>query len=208
MAAITIGLMDDHPAVLESVRSALESPGTEVCWSCGHVSELEQQLEMCIPQVLVLDIITPDVSGIEVFEQVAAAYPEIRIIAYSSLGSPTLIQNLIEVGVRGYVNKRQPLEDLKAAVETVAGGEISLPVAYQRLQSRFRIPEKNALSEREKDIMQMIADEFTSKEIADKLSISVNTVENHRKNIFGKLKAKNLAGAIVEAVRQGYISSH
>ncbi len=117
-----------------------------------------------------------------------------------------LVENLLSIGVKGFVNKKQPIEEVIEAIRIIQHGDIYLPKEFYFLTSKYRVKHSSILSTREIEILQLIANENTSQNIAEKLSLSIHTIENHRKNIFKKLEVKNLAGMIMVASRLGYIS--
>lgn len=202
----TIGIFDDHPAICEAVKSKLEKCNCKIIFQASEAEELISCISKEQPDVLILDMVAPGITGLELFKEIVKEYPKQKIIAYTSLGSPILIDNLLQLGVVGYVNKKQSLDELFEAVQEVANNKISLPEEYKFLSKKFRIVESTLLTNREIEIIKLIAQEFTSKEIADQLFLSSNTIENHRKNIFNKLKVKNIAGMMLLATRLGYIS--
>jgi len=206
---ITVGVFDDHPVVLDGITRAL-SDHTEtfsLLFASTGKDELLEQVAKVSPRVLVLDIISADVNALELFEYFRVRYPAISIIAHSSLSTPALIQNLLFLGVKGFVNKRQPIGDLLHAISVVAEGLVSVPEDYRYLTSKYHTEEAALLSEREIEIVNLIANEFNSAQIAEKLQLSVHTIENHRKRIFFKLNVKNVAGMVLEASRLAYIRS-
>jgi len=200
-------LFDDHPVVLEAVRNALREIDclAEIVFSTSSRDELVREAKERLPDLLILDIISAEVSALELFDHFRKTQPEIAIIAYSGLSSPVLVENLLFFGVKGFVNKRQPLSDLLQAVCVVAEGRIYVPEDYKYLTSQFKGDNTALLTERETHIVQLISAERTSEQIARELSISVNTVENHRKRIFIKLNVRNVAGMVLEATRLGYL---
>lgn len=204
---LTVGMFDDHPVVLEAIRSALanEKELVRLAFAVSSKKDLLAHMEREAPEVLVLDIISSEVAALELFEQFRVTAPRTAIIAYSSLSSPVLVENLLHFGVKGYVNKRQPITDLLRAIFLVSEGRTVVPDDYKYLTSEYKSDNTALLSDREAAIVQLIAGEYTSAEIAQKLGISVNTVENHRKRIFLKLNVKNVAGMVLEATRLGYL---
>lgn len=204
---ITVGVFDDHPVVLDGIARAMdEHPETfRLLFTASAKDDLLEEVRKVSPRVLVLDIISADVNALELFEYFRGRYPSVSIIAHSSLTTPALIQNLLFLGVKGFVNKRQPIGDLLHAISLVAEGHVSVPEDYKYLTSKYHSEEPTLLSEREIEIVNLIANEFNSAQIAEKLQLSVNTIENHRKRIFFKLNVKNVAGMVLEASRLAYI---
>jgi len=206
MGKIKVGLFDDHPFTAKGLKQFLKSNSIEVEFCCQKKENLFDMIESTDIDILILDIVVPDVTGLEIFENVILKYPAINIIAYSSLSSAMLIENLLIIGVKGYVNKIQNENDILNCVKAVYKNQISIPDKYLFLTSKFRILNSNILTTREIEILKLISAEFTSQQIAENLRISIFTVENHRKSIFRKLKVKNLAGMVLAANRLGYIS--
>jgi DNA-binding NarL/FixJ family response regulator len=204
---ITVGLFDDHPVVLDAIRNLLdgEKELVRLLFATASKQELIDSIELEAPDVLVLDIVSGEVSALELFERFRVSHPEVGIIAYSSLSSPVLVENLLHFGVKGFVNKRQPLGDLLRAIFLVGEGKTVVPEDYKYLTSEYKSNNTALLSDRETAIVGLVAKEYTSAGIAEELGISVNTVENHRKRIFLKLNVKNVAGMVLEATRLGYL---
>ncbi len=207
MQGVRVGLFDDHPAVGLALLRTFEERGATLRFHARTREELMRHLDAPLPDVLILDVVADDVIGIELFRTIGNAHPTLPIIAYTSLGSPILVENLLRSGVRGYVSKTEDIDALCAAVKKVAQGRLHLPPEYAFLNGQSQAKEAAALSEREIEVLRLIAREQTSKEIAERLSLSVNTVENHRQHIFTKLNVRNLAGLIVEGFRHGYLTS-
>ncbi len=205
---IRVALFEDHPVVLRSLESFLnEQPNISVIFSAKTKGELYEKLHQQHDiDVFVVDLLGIDVRGLEVYEYLNKNYPRIKMVSFTSLASAVLVENLLAVGVRGYVNKNQDLEDLPIAIESVYNGNISVPEDYSFLVKRPTEHHKVSLSERETEIVNFIALEYTTSDIAAQLGISVNTVENHRKSIFQKLDVKNVAGMMREVARLGYLS--
>lgn len=206
MNTIRIGLFDDHTFIVKGLAEFLTANQMEVVFSCVTKKDLQEQLLKTEIDILILDIVAPDVLSIELFEEVIAHYSFIKIIAHTTLSSAMLVENLLSIGVKGFINKKQPEADMINCIKSVYANEISIPDEYHFLTSKYRSLNSSVLSPREIEIIQLIANEFTSQEISDKLAISIFTVENHRKNIFRKLEVKNLAGMMLAASRMGYIS--
>lgn len=204
---ITVGLFDDHPVILDGIRRVLDDhpDAFELLFAVSGRNELLRQCALQMPQVLVLDIISAEVKALELFGYFRENYPETAIVAHSGLANPALVQNLLFLGIKGFVNKRQPLDDLLHTLVLVSEGHISVPEDYRYLTSRFHSGETALLSEREIEIVNLIATEYSSAQIAETLHLSVNTVENHRKRIFLKLNVKNVAGMVLAASRLAYI---
>ncbi len=208
MSIIKIGIFDDHPIVSNGVISFFSNHLFEVSvMFCASTREdLIKNLEKSKPDLLILDIVAPDVTGLDLFTELIKQHKSIKIIAYSTLKSHVLVENLLSIGVKGFVNKNQQPEDLLQAIKDVYYDLIYVPEKYKFLTSRFREPVKNTLSNRETEILLLISKEATTEEIALKLNLSTKTIENQKLSLFKKLEVKNAAGLILAATRLGYIS--
>lgn len=203
---IKIAFFEDHPLVQQSLRMIIgQQDDFALVFGVRSkellISHLQVQTDI---DVIIVDLISNGVIGLEVYEYIAKYYPEIKIIAFTSISSPVLVENLIGMGVKGYVNKNQDTEDLICAINKVYNNEIYLPQDYAFLERKnsFTV---SLLTAREVEIMKLIIYEFTTADIAERLGLSVKTVENHRKSIFYKLDVKNVAGMVREAYKLGFV---
>lgn len=207
MDKIKIGLVDDHQAVAQGVAAELgKTEEYVVHFILSGKEELSATLSTSLPDVLVMDVVMPGSTGIETFHEVLSAYPDLKIIAYTALNSPMLIEQLLRSGVKGYVSKNQPLAKLAEAISDVHYDRVYLPEDYAFLKRKIRNSDgPEELSKRETEILMLIAAEKKTAEIAEQLQISVNTVETHRKHLFDKLQVSNLAGLIKAGFDLGYL---
>jgi DNA-binding NarL/FixJ family response regulator len=208
MNLIRIGFFDDHAMIgkgLNTLIGNFKSDFSSV-FVANDKATLIKNLSTQEIDVLILDIVAPDVVGLELFEMVVSDFPEIKVLAYSSLNSPILIENLLSIGVMGFVNKKEEENVILSAIINVYNDTIFVEDQYKYLTSKYRELVPTILSEREIEILKLISQELTSQEIAGQLHISMRTVENHRTNIFKKLDVKNTAGLIMAANRLGYLS--
>lgn len=208
MSVIRIGILDDHPIISMGLADFFNDKKNEfvVEFTANNRLNLLAKLEKGVPDVLIVDIVLPDINGLDLFSELIKTYKGVKVIAYSTLRSPVLVENLLTMGVRGYVNKTQEPQELALAVKDVFYDLISVPQKYKFLTSRFREPESSLLTKRETEILQLIAAEETTQQIATKLGVSPKTVENQKIVLFKKLDVKNAAGLVLAATRLGYIS--
>jgi DNA-binding NarL/FixJ family response regulator len=205
MEKISIGIFDDHPLVIDAIRFNLSKKEFTIAWEANSKKKLFAKLKVKKPEILILDIIADDVLGLEIFETILKNYPDCKIIAYSTLSSSILVENLLSLGVKGFVNKKQDINELKEAIITVANNKTYTSKDYTFLTSDYLVSKTAILTEREIEIVNMIGNERTSQQISDALCLSINTIESHRKRIFQKLNVKNVAGMVMEAGRLGYL---
>ncbi len=222
-------IVDDHTLYREGIRSVIQkmtnSP-IKIVDEAGSGAEFFLHLsEEALPDLVLLDIILPDMSGVEIARRLKTEYPQIKIIMLSSEVSEELISEVIEIGVEGYLSKLANKEDLEAAITTVIGGsqfigrnvakmmyDIYLNRQHQHSQSAtkktwFGKSSKEGhdavFTEREKEIIRLLCDGLQIKEVADKLNISPRTVETHKSKILAKLGFSRLTDLIKYAIKEG-----
>ena len=216
MAKLRIVLGDDHTLVRQGLRKILEEKREwEVVAEAGDGREAVRQALALRPDVVVLDIGMPLLNGIESTRQIVRRQPEIRVLILSMHSEEAYITQALQAGAKGYLLKDSADTDLIRGVADVAAGKsfFSPAVARVMLDDYVRhLADKgisdryDALSEREREIFQLIAEGHSNKEIAEVLSISPATVETHRAHIFQKLDLHNTAEVVLYAVRRGVIS--
>lgn len=216
MTKLRIVLGDDHTLVRQGLRKILEEKREwEVVAEAGDGREAVRQALALRPDVVVLDIGMPLLNGIESTRQIVRRHPEIRVLILSMHSDEAYITQALQAGAKGYLLKDSADTDLIRGVADVAAGKsfFSPTVARVMLDDYVRhLADKGisdryeALSEREREIFQLIAEGHSNKEIADVLSISPATVETHRAHIFQKLDLHNTAEVVLYAVRRGVIS--
>ncbi len=208
MSLIKLGMFDDHPIITDGLKGFLQNykAEIEVIFSAENRAELLKALDENTIDVLIMDVVAPEVNGLDLFVEVLELYSDLKIIAYTTLKSIVLVENLLSIGVKGFVNKSQKSSDVYNAIIDINENQIVVPEKYKFLTSKFRESQTVSLTKREIEIIHLISQEATTQEIAEKLLISTKTVENHKNNIFNKLEVKNAAGLILAATRMGYIS--
>jgi DNA-binding NarL/FixJ family response regulator len=208
MSIIRIGMFDDHPIIMDGLSGFLHNfkNQIEVVFIAENRGELLKRINFHDVDLLVMDVVAPEVNGLDLFQEVLEKYPSLKIIAYTSLKSTILVENLLSIGVKGFVNKSQKSKDILDAILSVCEDQIVVPEKYKFLTSKFRENQSISLTKREIEIIVLISQEATTQQIAEKLLVSTKTIENHKNNIFNKLEVKNAAGLILAATRMGYIS--
>lgn len=199
-------LADDHKIVLDGLCLLLDSqPDIEIVATALSGSELLEKISKAKPDLLLLDITLGDDDGIELCRQLKQKYPSLAIIALTMYNSGSYLQSMIAHGAAGYVLKDADIEELIEAIHTVhRGGTYYSKHPTEKLLSDIAKPflgerkrkQEIKISQREKEILSLIAREFTTSAIAEKLFISINTVETHRANLMMKLDCKNVAGLV------------
>ncbi len=215
---ISVYLLDDHDIVLKGIRSLLEMESDfEVVGCATQAVQALRELAELRPQVLVLDLSLPDMSGGEVMRQLQTWSPPVpRIVVFTMHSDIGYVSRVLKEGALGYVVKDKNSSHLIAAIRAAARGEsylcppftIRQVRAYRRqLRQSDRTPKKHPLlTYREQDVLYYVAHGYTSREIAQVLRISVRTVEKHRYNIMKKLDLKNQAEVVQMAIQWGLVS--
>jgi DNA-binding NarL/FixJ family response regulator len=206
MAAIKIFITDDHYMIIEGIRSLFLGDDT-LEWT-GHAMNAESCLAFLKqqqPDVILMDINMPDKSGIELCKEVKTLYPSIKIIALSSFDQQSFIQKMLDNGASGYVLKNATKHELKEAIATVMSGRIFLSKEAAVAIKKAKDSGMPVITKREKEVLLLISDGLTNTAIADKIFISVTTVDTHRKNLLRKFEAKNTATLIKLAAQFGFI---
>lgn len=200
-----IFIVDDHYMVIEGIRSLLQQE-KDIEWM-GHATNaasclgfLKQQR----PDIILMDVNLPDMSGTDLCKEVKQLYPSVGILGLSTFNQQAIIRNMTDNGASGYVLKNATKEELLEAIAAVMAGQTYLSAeAAQSL--RRQDTEMPLITRREREVLKLIAEGFTNTEIAGQLFISVATVNTHRKSLLEKFDAKNTAILIGKAGRQGII---
>jgi DNA-binding NarL/FixJ family response regulator len=204
---ITCVVADDHPAMLTAVAEILVRSGFDVLGRARDGAEALALLEQHKPQVALIDVRMPRLSGIEVAEQAATTAPDTAIVFYTAFGDRALLSEALDVGARGFVLKEAPLVDLVRAVERVAAGEAYVdPVLAGVLVSGHSTDRVPALTQRERETLRLLADGLSNEEIGKRLHISPETVRTHVRKAMSKLEADTRTQAVATALRQSIIS--
>lgn len=201
---IAVLLVDDHEVVRLGLRSLLGlEQGIEVVGEAGTAAEAVMQAARLRPDVIVMDVRLPDMSGVEACREIRSADPKVQVIMLTSYADETAIFNSIIAGASGYLLKQIRGEELVRAIETVAGGQSLLDPAVtqkvlekmKRLASGQRPDEMLELSAQEKRVLALVAEGKTNREIARALGLSDKTVKNYLSHVFEKLNISRRAEA-------------
>jgi DNA-binding NarL/FixJ family response regulator len=209
---IKVAITDDHPIVREGLERILQlQPHIELIntYTCGRY--LKEGLKEQQPDVLLLDLQLPDIGGEDLVPFIRKQYPDMKILMLTANDSIHTIKMLLSSGANGYLLKNTELDLLIQAIEAVYLGDVFLsPEVQQKLNSIFlksqrNTPLHNDLTAREKDVLRLIAQEKSSKEIGEALHIGYRTVENYRLVIMQKLGVKNMVGMVKKAILMGVL---
>ncbi len=208
-------IVDDHRVVIEGIKSALqEHPEFEVVGEAVDGLQAVESARSLGPEIVIMDISMPNLSGIEATKQIKEFDPEIRIVIYTMYSDKEFVIDLFKAGISAYVLKDDPLSDLILALKAVKGGGTYFSTMSPTILLRHmkELEEKtestdpyDTLSQREQEVFQLLAEGKRIKEIADELFISPKTVESHKYNIMEKLQATSVVDLTKIAVRKKLI---
>jgi DNA-binding NarL/FixJ family response regulator len=198
---------DDHPGVLEAVASFLANAGLRVAGRARDGDEALAKIESLRPRIALLDLRMPKLGGIEVARRVLQSpATETRVILYTGYGERAELTEALDIGVRGFVLKEAPLDDLLRAIETVAAGDIYIdPVLGGTIASAAASGVLPLLTERERQVLRLLAEGLSNDTIGEQLFISGATVRTHVRKAMEKLDADSRTQAVAKAIRQSLI---
>ncbi|HNW68996.1 MAG TPA: response regulator transcription factor [Bacteroidales bacterium] len=215
MKTIKIVLADDHQIFRDGIKALLsDEQHIEVIAEASNGEELLSLLKVVKPDVLVLDISMPRISGIELAKTISEAYPEIRILILSMHKNNDFVINAMINGAKGYLPKDTSRKELLDAINTIYHGDeylgklISTNILKSyigRTHSGNESFKDEQLTLREKDIIRLVGQGLANKEIADRLFISIRTVDSHKNHIMNKLKIKSTAELIIYGIKNKII---
>lgn len=217
MRKINILIVDDHKMFREGVTELLKKEDTiEVVGDTGSDTEVWQFLKEKTINVILMDIDMGDISGITLTASIKQDYPDVKILALSMHGDKNYIVKMLEAGALGYILKNAGKEEMLNAIHTVANGNtyFSSQVSTKLLEHISKPSsdikhkmEGTILTDRELEVLKMIAEEYSNPEIAERLFISIRTVDTHRRNLLDKIGAKNTAGLVKYAIQKGLLDN-
>lgn len=213
--AISILLADDHEIMRSGLRSLLsEDKKFEIIAEASDGREAINKTREYHPDVIVMDISMPGMNGIEATRQILDEMSDIKIIALSVHSDKQFISGMLKAGANGYLLKDCAVDELEEAIIAVMNGDTYLSskitgTVVQYLRDVLNTQHTSAfeiLTEREREVLQLIAEGQNTKQIAGKLFVSVKTIETHRQNLMNKLKIYNIPDLVKYAIREGLVS--
>jgi two-component system, NarL family, nitrate/nitrite response regulator NarL len=213
-APIKVLLADDHPLVREGIRASLATHDqVRIVGEASSGEEAVQLAQKLSPDVVLMDLTMPGIGGFEATKRLRKVSPKARCIIVSMHAEREYVRQVAACGAKGYVLKDSPPQHLLQAIEAVHGGRtyftpsVSETLLSEMIQSGDRATEPPfaKLTERETEVLRLVADGFTNKQIALRLAISVRTVETHRERVMDKLNIRTVAGLTKYALAKGLI---
>jgi DNA-binding NarL/FixJ family response regulator len=204
---VTCVVADDHPAVLEAVAEYLVQAGVSVLARARDGQEALERIEQRKPQVALVDVRMPRLGGIELARRLKRSAPETAVLLYTGYGDRALLTEALDAGVQGFVLKEAPMDDLLRAVRSVAEGTTYVdPVLAGTLAAASVGGDMPQLTQRERDVLRLLADGLSNEEIGKRLFISAETVRTHVRKAMDKLDADTRTQAVARALRDRLIA--
>ncbi len=218
MSNLKILVVDDHDIIRRGLKNLLTAkPGWEVCAEAKTGREAIALAEELKPEIVVMDISMPDLNGLEAARRIHKSLPKTGILILTMHFSDQLVRDVVEAGARGYILKSDADRDLVTAVESIASRRTFFTTrASEMLMDDFsrqsagaepRLPQRNRLTTREREVVQLLAEGKSSKEVAVALNISVKTAETHRANIMRKLELHSVSELVRYAIKNQIIEA-
>jgi DNA-binding NarL/FixJ family response regulator len=215
--SVKILLVDDHKIILDGLRVLIEKqPGMEVVAEAENGRTALKLTGEFRPDVIVMDITMPDLNGVDATRQIVEEFPDTKVIAFSMYSDRQFVIGMLRAGVKGYLLKDHAFEELVRAIRTVVENKVYIcPEIAETLINDYKetiLQEEAsalaALTGREREVLQLIAEGRPTRQIADGLNVSVKTAETHRRNIMGKLNIYSVAELTKLAISEGLTSLH
>ena len=212
---IRLLLVDDHPIVLDGIKSHLGAqPEFEVVGDASNGQEALRKAKLTLPDVVLMDISMPHMNGLEAMSNLRKQVPDAKVLVLTMHDSKEYLAQIIRLGARGYLLKDCSPAELVQAIKAVHAGEVYFSPAISRVLVEEMVDGKAAadasvplpLTERERQVLSLIAEGLLNKQIADRLGIGVRTIETHRERIMRKLDIHTVAGLTKYAIAQGMTS--
>ncbi len=210
----TVLLVDDHKIFRDGLRTLIEKEGMEVVGEAENGRKTIKLAEKLLPNVIIMDVSMPDMNGIEATRKIISEMPQVKVIALSMHSDRRFVLGMLEAGASGYLLKDCAFGELASAIKQVLTGNkyLSPKIAdvvvkgYLNKSNDSSVSGGSILTSREREILQLIAEGLTAKEIADHVFLSVKTVETHRRNIMQKLNMRSTVDLTKYAIREGLTS--
>jgi len=208
---IKLLLVDDHPIVLDGIKSHLcAQPEFEVVGDAPNGQEALRKAKLLLPDVVLMDISMPHMNGLEAMTSLRKQVPNAKILVLTMHDSREYIAQVVRSGARGYLLKDSAPAELVGAIKAVHGGEVYFSPSVSKVLIEEMAdgrkpsgPEQQPLTDREREVLSLIAEGLLNKQIADRLGIGVRTIETHRERIMRKLDIHTVAGLTKYAIARG-----
>ena len=206
-AGITLVVADDHPPILDCLTRYLAAAGFDVVATAPDGARALEAVTSLGPVVCIADVRMPKLDGLELSREIVKVAPQTAVLLYSGVSDRGLVSDALDAGAHGFALKDAPLEDLGRAIDTVAAGGLYVdPVLAAALASNRRADTHKTLSEREREVLRMLAEGGSYAEIGSTLYLSPDTIRAHSQRAMAKLGARTRTQAVAVALRDGIVA--
>lgn len=211
---IRVVIVDDHQMFVDGIKLLIKSmPNIDVVGEGNNGAQVIDVLSRVHADIVLMDINMPQMDGLEATKHIVAKYPKCKVLMLTMHNTVNYVETLLKAGAHGYILKNTGVDELQKAIETVVSGEAfyspevtsRIMEGLQKKKAIHRETGNVSLTDREKDVLKLIAQELTTTEIGERLFISHHTVESHRKNLISKLGVRSAAGLVKYAVQMGMV---
>ncbi len=216
MKSVRIVLADDHQMIIDGLKMLIDDmKGIEVVGEAANGREAVRLVKELEPDIIIIDVAMPELNGIEATRQIASECPGVKIIVLSMHSEKRFVSLMFKAGAKAYLSKENAFKELSSAIKAVMADtsylspNIATALVEDYVEVVKAVPDRlgaSALSPRELEVMQLLAEGRTTREAAETLYVSIKTVEAHRRNIMEKLGLKGVAELTRYAIREGYIT--
>lgn len=206
---IQVAILEDHPVFRAGVKMTLGA-ACHVCLEESHGESFLEKVATAVPDIVILDLILPDITGIEVAKRLKELFADsVKILVMSIDAREETLEELMHIGIEGFLSKEVPGDVLREAVETIAAGDTYFSRPRDILEREILLSASNnkpaTLTDREYDIMLAFCKGMSCSEVAEKMFIAPKTVDNHKQHIFAKLGIHNVVQLVIYAIRNRII---
>jgi len=215
MTKIKVVVAEDHTIVRKGIVSLIDGQAEiQVVGEAGDGWEAIQQVEKLLPDIVLMDITMPYLNGLEATRQIKKTYPQVKILALTMYTNDEYVSQILQAGASGYVVKQAAPAELISAIQAVQRGDSFLSPSVSRAVIDEYLKHSNpsaqsgefqSLTDREREVLQLLAEGFSNRQIAEKLQVSIKTVGVHRTNLMDKLGIHNVTDLVKYAIRKGII---
>ncbi len=205
--AIKLVIVDDHPVVLEGLSNMLaQFSWIEISGKFNSALEAMPFLRKTKVDMVITDINLPEINGIEFCRKIKEELSDVRVVGMSTFHDPAYAREMILAGGSGFMTKNASTQEIESLISLVSEGGIAVnPMLKEEKPLRFLSEQAPIVTRREKEVLSLIADGLTNKEIADRLFVSISTIDSHRKNLLSKFQVLNTAALISQAAKHGLL---
>ncbi len=206
MKEVKIIIVDDHPIVLEGMENILKNmEGIVLVGKAASAMDAIALLREKSVDIIITDINLPEISGIDLCKKITTEFPLVKVIAMSTFQDKAYISEMIQNGALAYLTKSASPEEIEKAIHATMANQMTISVSNYNGATTKREQSGPVITRREQEVLLLIAEGLTNKEIADKLFVSQSTIDSHRKNLLSKFEVLNTAALVAQAAKAGLV---